>query len=588
MLVEAVTGALLVLLTWAVVVGAVTGAGLFPALRLGPRADHWTTMRMALWWGVAIATVVVVAVGLVTPLASPTAAGLVIGLLALMTTLGAWVWKSRGRSPHRQRPSDARRWSWILGAGLATACLYLALAAMGPVTNYDTGLYHLGAISYASDFRTIPGLANLYFPFGYANAEFPVAAFLGNGPWDGEGYRLLNGGLITAASWDLWCRARSRQLGPGFFVLAVGMTALLVPMVALSDYWVTSPTSDSAVLVLSIVSVSYLVDAVARPRKLRPQGSVAVVTVVLTVMLRPTMAVLALGTVAVVLLLVIRARRRGSADAGLGWLVWSGGLALLAATVMSARDLLLSGWLQYPLSLIAVDVPWRAADPTQFRTPTLGAARDPENLWEAAENWEWIVPWFQRVPSQWETYLLASLVLTAGGLLLWARQHGAVLRPKALLLAMAPSLLTVVIWWLVTPPSFRFVWGPMFSLGAIPAGWALWRLSGLKAGQAITALRVTSLGLAVPVVATVIFSAAVRLDLPSMTQDRIWSLGVQIPYSVTPVVDAPVAPLTLSSGLTVLAPTESDQCWEVYPLCTAQLAESVSLRGSTLQEGFLP
>ena len=58
---------------------------------------------------------------------------------------------------------------------LAAAVVYLAVAALGPVTNYDSGLYHLGAIRYAADFATIPGLANLYFPFGYGNAEFPLA-----------------------------------------------------------------------------------------------------------------------------------------------------------------------------------------------------------------------------------------------------------------------------------------------------------------------------------------------------------------------------------------------------------------------------
>ena len=85
---------------------------------------------------------------------------------------------------------------WILLGSLAVAVMYLAAAALGPVTNYDSWLYHLGAIKYAGDFATIPGLSNLYFPFGYNTSLYPLGAFLGNGPWAGGGYRLANGLIV--------------------------------------------------------------------------------------------------------------------------------------------------------------------------------------------------------------------------------------------------------------------------------------------------------------------------------------------------------------------------------------------------------
>lgn len=113
------------------------------------------------------------------------------------------------RSHHA--PGRPGLWAVALAAGLVTA--YLAAAALGPVTNYDSGLYHLGAISYAGDYATIPGLADIYQAFGYNTSEFPFAAFLGNGPWDGQGFRMASGLIVTVMSADLVLRFAARRQG---------------------------------------------------------------------------------------------------------------------------------------------------------------------------------------------------------------------------------------------------------------------------------------------------------------------------------------------------------------------------------------
>jgi hypothetical protein len=584
------TGTLLVLLSWAVILGAAVAVGLLPAL--GTVGGRWKPIvpRFALWWGLALLTVAIVSVGLALPLRSGAAALVIASVVGVMGAAGAWAAHLAGwRRVRRSRRLQG--WQWVLMGGLALAVLYLAVAALGPVTNYDSGLYHLGAIAYAGDYRAIPGLANLYFPLGYANAHFPVAALLGNGPWDGIGYRLLNGGLLAAMAVDLWLRSRSRRLGPGFFVLAVGAAATLVPMVALSDYWVTSPTSDSAVLVLSVVSAAYLADAAAAPRLAAASGSVAIVLAVMAVLLRPTMAVYAAVTLAVAVLLIRRARRSGRRTGSTGALLLVGAFAAVAATVITARDVILSGWLQYPLSVVAFDVPWRAADPTQYRVPTLGAARDPGNLWEAAEGWGWVPAWIGRLPSQWETFEFAALAVVALVLLVLAARAESGLRARALLLVLLPSLVAVLFWWVATPPSFRFIWGPLFCLGAVPAGWSLWRLARRRprSPKAVDQVHwLAAVGVAVPVAAVVLVSAVARFDPSGLTEERSWDLGVSIPYAVAPVVVVPVQERALATGLTVLLPTDSDQCWLNYPLCTAQISDSVSLRGDGIQDGFLP
>ncbi len=157
----------------------------------------------------------------------------------------------------RRNPPRWKRWqiqttrlTAAIVVTLVVAQAYLALAALGPLTNYDSGLYHLGAVEYSRLFPAIPGLASVYSPLGYATAEFPLAAALSAGPWGSEGLRLANGLLMAALALDVALRALQGRRGPGFFVAAVGLVAAWVPLLALSDYWVTSPSQDTAALVV--------------------------------------------------------------------------------------------------------------------------------------------------------------------------------------------------------------------------------------------------------------------------------------------------------------------------------------------------
>lgn len=583
------TGTILVLATWALCLTMCVAVGLLPALVACRGRWNRGSTRVAMWWGLVILTVLIVSLSLVFPLRSAGAAAAVLGTAAVLGLAGIVVVSQvRGDAGIHSRRRNG--WVWVLGGTLGLATVYLAAAALGPVTNYDSGLYHLGAIAYAGDYSAIPGLANLYFPFGYANAEFPLAAILGNGPWDGIGYRLLNGLLLVLVMADLGLRARRGRLTAGFYVLAVGLAAALVPMVALSDYLVASPTSDTAVLAMSLVVTAYLSDAVSSDRRWLANGSVAAVVSVGIVMLRPTMVVFAVAVVAV--LLVRGWHRRATAWGPGSWptVVLVSVFVILAGAVTVARDVVISGWLQYPLSVLSFDVPWRAVDPTDVRVPTLGAARDPSDLWAAAQGWGWVGSWISRLPSQWETYEFALLAVAAACfLILAATRARSGLRLRALLLATTPSAIAVLFWWAFTPPSFRFAWGPLFTTAAVPLGWALWRLAsgGVAPGRAAWRW-VAVAGLSMPVLAVTCFSAVARFDPSEVTEARTWRLGVSIPYAVAPIAIPAVTESTLASGVTITAPTASDQCWTVYPLCSPMVPPTLRLRGEDIQSGFLP
>ncbi|HEY7823088.1 MAG TPA: hypothetical protein VIG24_09655, partial [Acidimicrobiia bacterium] len=343
-------------------------------------------------------------------------------------------------------------------------------------------------------------------------------------------------------------------------------------------------------------AVAYLADGLAKathaPSKAGADLLVALVLAVLTVTLRPLMTIFALAMLAVVAYVHFqRSTHLGRPRLPWrGWALWAALAAALAA-VQSVRDYLISGWLQYPLSLFPFDVPWRAPDPVWNRTPTLGAARDPSDLWAATEGYGWIGAWLARLPSQWEAYLLALLLVCAALALFTARNH---LRVRVLVLALIPVATVVLLWFLASPPSFRFVWGPLFALGVIPLGAALqaWqrdRTARTPRTPRPTLATATITVAALAVLAITAVTAIWRSDPQTRTTAIEWRLGgLALSLPATPITEAPVTERTLDSGLTVLIPTESDQCWDNYPLCTAQLESTVSLRGADIADGFAP
>ena len=591
-----VAGVALVLASWSVCVAVLATLGLPTALLLsrGPSAfNPSTVLRHAGWWGLITVTLFAYAANLVWPLGSASTS-VALGLLLVVAGVLGWVLfirRTRGRSGRTRSRPRRLGWWWTLFAALTAAQLFLALAALGPVTNYDSGLYHLGAIAYAREFPTIPGLANLYFPFGYGNAEFPLAALAGNGPWGAEGYRLLNGLVMLLAALDLGLRIARRRGAPGTWVLLVGVVAAWVPLIALVDYWVTSPTQDSSVFVVTLVASAYLADAVLGRRDWTASAATALGLGVLLVLLRPTMVVYLAVSAACVVVLAVRLSRARPPDVP-GRVRFAGVVvavtAVLAGLVATARDALLSGWVQYPLSILPLDVPWRAADPAPQRLATLGFHRDPSTMWESAEGWGWVGRWLARLPAQWETYELALLALVAVALLALAARTGRGGRWPAMLLSAAPAVAAALAWWLWTPPSFRFGWGPLVALWAIPAGWSLWRLTRRPIATRKRWAMAGLVGATVPVLAVTVVTVAARFDPGGLTEARTWSLGVQIPYRVAPVARPLVTPDLLPSGLAITRPVESDQCWTEWPMCTPDPSPGLRLRGETFDAGLLP
>lgn len=582
-------GTLLVLAMWSVLGLVVVLSGIPFAMWTqgqGQANIRVATIRRSMWWGYTLLMIFVLAASLSAPLGSSQSTISVGVPLAALAVVGLVLLIRSPCSPRQCVPIRLPR-MWLSVGFLVLVAAFFALAALGPANNYDTGLYHLGAIKYAAEFGVVPGLANLYFPFGYASSHFALAGWFSSTPWGPEGYRLINGFVIMLALVDLLLRWLERKRTPGTWVLTIGLTAAAFPLISIADFWVTSPTSDSAVLVLTIVASAYLLDAVLN----KNPSDWAVSTLIVTLMaaMRPTMVIFALLVVITGGYALLRIRRTSAPRGSIPRLALAVGLSAAAVAVLQlSRDRLLSGWLVYPLSALPLDVPWRAPDPTPFRDATLAAARNPaaQDQYQVAHTWDWIGPWFLDRWGMWETYMLLGL-LALGGTAWWllppvARR----LRWRALGVLWLPSGLASLAWFIASPPSYRFAWGPLTVFAIAPLAAALVaRQCSVRTRLGVERSIPRLCG--VMVLGLVLVSVAIRTDYASISQTRTWTLaGLTLNYAVAPQPEVATTGVMTEGGVEVKIPDVGDQCWDTYPLCTPLPTETLRYAGSGLESGF--
>jgi hypothetical protein len=162
---------------------------------------------------------------------------------------------------------------------------------------------------------------------------------------------------------------------------------------------------------------------------------------------------------------------------------------------------------------------------------------------------------------QWEALLAVLLIGTVIAAAFWSRRRGHPVRWRRLLLLALPGAIFAMAWVVVLPPAWRPAYGAVLgTLGAF-LGWLLHSGRLRPARLLLSALGVVA------------FMAVV-------------SLVLRYPAKAAPLPDAPTQTVTLPSGLQILVPTASDQCWGNPLLCSPIAPEDLRPLGGTLADGF--
>lgn len=641
-------------LLWASVLVAL-GSGL--AFSRVFAASPWLRLRASLWLGLGVLVILALGCHLIVPLSDPLPPRIIAGL-GLMSTIAAVLsWapfrlRRASRStdaadsagvlaviaslggvrsrhlPRRPSPAAGRRsaapgWVVIPALGASVLLLSLALTSLGPITNYDTGLYHWPAISYAEAYRAIPGLGNLDLRLGYATSVFPLAAILptlvdalpvigGATPIsDGQTLRLLNGFLIALVIIDVIGRYAGQRARPtaGTHAAILGLAAIWAGIGHSWDF-ITSPSPDTGPLIVTVVLVAYLLDATVGNRL--PERSLAVAVALVLAGIAFTMRVQLLPVLAgtlVIAALMLLPRVGGMPRRRRPWpgLILGGTMVTALVVVMWLRDQRLTGWFLYPLTVFPLNAEWRVPEGSVRAYAEVLALFNRSRTPASLPTMQWLPGWLGRHAEDFAFMALIALIALAVLAFAARGRDPAVTSPPPRSIAglrrdslpvlvavlMTPFAVTVVATLLLAPDP-RFIWGCLCAIGLIPAAVALSRLPGGSRHLWRTGVPL----LVSTAVLLVLVPSSLLTDVARWGQLRVtfatYPLTVALgPFASTalvpdqtPTFRPEVTQVATPAGLVVLQLNEGDQCWRVFPLCVAGTAARP--RGDDLSDGLLP
>lgn len=478
-------------------------------------------------------------------------------------------------------------WNWCLqrapSAAIWVCCLvmvsiWFASRAVPASTAYDSGLYHLQLVRWATTYPIVPGLGNLHGRLAFNSSYFLYVALLENIPHALHGSHLANGLLFLALAAQILLAVRKLR---GDSVL--GFTSwtgamLLVPLFYYASILnAASPTPDAAVFVLEILLFMKLADMAMNVVARAPASTSALAQVMFLaatgISIKLSFAVFGASAILVAAGLWLRGQNPGEAWLCRNiWRVLLPGVLVLAVWMM--RGAILSGYPLYPSTAISVSVDWRVTinQATEEANWIRSWGRAPGLPWETVlGNRDWVRPWLEGVWINHRFQIVFPFGLALLSLILWLsiRFQRAILA-LGRLYAILPPIFGIA-FWAVSAPNPRFV-GALLWITA--AG-----VVALLAQELTHRHSYMGLGLVGAVIVLQCWMAGTSL-LPN------FDLKANSSLQVVPTPD--MESFITSSGLHLWVPASGDQCWNAPLPCTPYPNSNLILRNeATLARGFM-
>ena len=469
----------------------------------------------------------------------------------------------------RQLSVKMDRCRLVIGMVLVLFAIWLANRAMGPIGVYDTGLYHLNALRWITDYALVPGLGNLHGRLAFNSSYFLFPALLDIGPWSHMAHHLANGLLLLVVGGQLVHSLMQIFEGSArryHFFAAV----FIVPFARLSFVHASSLAPDLPIFLLGIV-ISFQVAKVLFSAAGTQDFNFIIFSVFLliavSVAVKLSFIILGMFYGLIILVKLIQQYK--------GY--WRRRLMLyfippvVILITWMARGVVLSGYIAYPATVGAFDVDWKVpVGHVVLEAKWIQSwARDPKiynHPDEVLNNWDWLGPWGRRIAQKSgliDVVLPLSLMLVAAFISILYRKK--VFAPAwILLLPACPAL----VFWFLTAPDPRFAGAAFWIL----AGGAICGIHYIYKYRQIFIIGVLFL-------ATLTFAAHVQ-------QKGFW---IQSNHAggFCPVPERKMLEFETNTGLVLYHPTSCDQCWDAPLPCTPYPNPHLYLRKKgSIQGGF--
>ena len=485
-------------------------------------------------------------------------------LLAALAGFGGWVQALVLKTASRVE----KKTIWVI-AGAAALLLAPAFLlgnnALFQSPHVDYGLYHLQTVKWFSQYPLVPGLGNLHHRLAFNHAIFLFGALLNAASDLGWGYYLATNVPAYALALECGAGAWALLTARETFSKASLFRALMLP----AAFWhfshvpMVGYSADNLVFILQVVGAVWLIELIERRTErasFERQARRLLVVAALGVAMKLSFAFFALLVTTAVIVVWWRAFRPATASALKTLTGWAGMMMAWVAPWM-ARNVIMSGYLLYPSTVIAFPLQWRMpghlADGLT-RIITLWARTDSDGI-PYTGDLDWFMTWARRFPFvPRQAFLLGALVLLLAGVaFLLARAR---LKLDCSALSICAISLAAGIIWFRSAPDYRFSGALIFiflvstlMLALYLPGESVWR-----EGRQRTAVMV--------------LLALIFVISPNNFSNNLSRAQFLLPASESDLAQAaqPLAGMrqrTTLSGLVVHIPSEAEpaECWD-YPL----------------------
>lgn len=588
MLFTAIAGSAVILVTWLILIAACVGIGLL-VVRVTGAGITADALFASFWLGLILTTAFLQVWHLVLPIASATV-GIVIAVGGASlawngSRLAAWL---KGSCKH---PNAAVLIAMLIGA------LWVANRATSTVVAFDTGMYHIPAVTWAKQYSIVPGLANLHGRLGFNNSSLLLATMVDVGPWINRASHLLNGLFVAVFLAEITYRLAALVGGKPPRDASTFDLVLLTPLVviALDPWYVSSLTTDLPTGIVLLAASSRAVRLMGRRCSDPRTDSLDLVTITglcaLAVCFKLSAAVFAalLWIVVAAWYLYTHRHRAGELK---GPIAWSVALSLALMVPWICRGVALSGYPFYPSTFAGAPVDWRVpAEQAEAEAAWIGHfarhyySSQAYNSLPFSEgsvtDWRWLGPWVRgslaHASARW-------LVVAPLGLAVGAALSGVALRFRwnravtGWWLLFIPILGGLTLWFLEAPrPNFGFFncWALAGICGTLALGRALetatMRTARLMAAAAISIACLPLLNA---------LAGKPAGSNQTTVRQLLGTIFVLPPQDHAEAVRRPIElrSYTTAFGLRVEVPARNNQCWFAEPLCTPHPAPNLRLR----------
>lgn len=219
-------------------------------------------------------------------------------------------------------------------------------------SHYDTGLYHAQSVRWIEEFGCVKGIANLHLRLAYNSSAFIITALFSFFYITGQSFHAVSGFLALMLAVDcikLFSDIRSKRINTAFFLRIMAVYYLAV----IFDEMV-SPASDYFLVILGFIIFIKWAELLEKDENsFFPYGLLCVLAL-LNVSMKLSASMLALLALKPLIMIINEKKYK------IKRVIFFAVLCVLAVLPYLIRNVIISGWLIYPVSALDFfNVDWK-------------------------------------------------------------------------------------------------------------------------------------------------------------------------------------------------------------------------------------